>query len=295
MPNSNWLTRFLRRKPARRAFVLSGGGALGALQVGALQALLDAQIKPDLLVGTSIGAANAVFLAVNGFSPAGLAALHVVWQHAAQANLLPANRLWLTQRIALNRAGVSAYHRRLRQFFINQGLSPGLRFGDLDIDLALVSTDLNAYRPLVYGADPEQLVLEGLMASTAIPPWVRPLRVREHYLMDGGAVSNLPIEAAMQRGAGEIYALDLFDPGAPAQNAYGFGPFLNKLMITVEQRQINLELALAQAKNVPVRHFELRAAEPVAIWDFSHTETLLSRGYQLAQAQLAPDSGEETV
>jgi len=56
MTSSNRFTRYFRRQrrrqPTRLAFVLSGGGALGALQVGALQALLDAQIKPDLLAGT---------------------------------------------------------------------------------------------------------------------------------------------------------------------------------------------------------------------------------------------------
>ncbi len=46
------------------AFVLGGGGARGALQLGALRALLSADIVPDLLVGTSIGAVNAVGLAL---------------------------------------------------------------------------------------------------------------------------------------------------------------------------------------------------------------------------------------
>lgn len=48
------------------AFVLGGGGSRGALQVGALRALLEAGIVPDLLVGTSIGAANAAGLALWG-------------------------------------------------------------------------------------------------------------------------------------------------------------------------------------------------------------------------------------
>lgn len=48
------------------ALVLSGGGARGALQVGALRALLEADIQPDLLVGTSVGAINATFMAMHG-------------------------------------------------------------------------------------------------------------------------------------------------------------------------------------------------------------------------------------
>ena len=50
------------------AFVLGGGAARGALQAGALRALLEAGYQPDLVTATSIGAANGAFLAVNGFS-----------------------------------------------------------------------------------------------------------------------------------------------------------------------------------------------------------------------------------
>src|SRR5260370_1565439 len=46
----------------RTAFVLSGGGSLGAVQVGMLQALTEAGIRPDLLIGTSVGAVNAAWI-----------------------------------------------------------------------------------------------------------------------------------------------------------------------------------------------------------------------------------------
>ena len=57
------------------AFVLSGGGSLGAVQVGMLQALADHGIEPDLLVGTSAGALNAAWVAAHGTSPESLAGL----------------------------------------------------------------------------------------------------------------------------------------------------------------------------------------------------------------------------
>src|SRR5262245_1439825 len=49
----------------RTAFVLGGGGVLGASEVGMLRALADAGIRPDLVVGTSIGAINGVFVALD--------------------------------------------------------------------------------------------------------------------------------------------------------------------------------------------------------------------------------------
>lgn len=85
------------------AFALGGGGARGALRVGALRALLEAGIQPDLLVGTSIGAVNATYLAVRGFTVSGLDGLEDAWREAATANLMPANYLWLVSRTLLHR------------------------------------------------------------------------------------------------------------------------------------------------------------------------------------------------
>jgi NTE family protein len=72
-------------------FALSGGGARGALQVGALYALLEYGLQPDLVIGVSIGAANATHLAIKGFSKESLDELVSVWQHAKASDLLPTN------------------------------------------------------------------------------------------------------------------------------------------------------------------------------------------------------------
>ena len=218
----------------------------------------------------------------------GLQALEQGWREAAEANLLPSSYLWLTVRVLFNRVSIRPYRHRLREFFVSRGLLPDLRFRDLSgPDLVLVAADLSNHRPALYGTDPDQLVLEGLLATTAIPPWVQPLEVDGSYLMDGGVVSNLPIEPALRCGATEIVALDLFDRRSLLANGEGFGPFLGKLLATVEQRQSELELELAQAKRVPVHHLRLQPPQPVPIWDFSQTESLIRCGYELACQKLA--------
>ena len=65
--------------------------------------------------------------------------------------------------------------------------------------------------------------------------------------MDGAAVSALPIETALHQGATEIIALDLFNPVDLEQNASGLGPLLVKLDKAVENRQIQLEMELAES------------------------------------------------
>jgi NTE family protein len=270
------------------AFALGGGGARGALQVGAIRALLEADFQPDLLVGTSVGAINATYLAVHGATLASLDGLIQDWHDAAAADLLPSNYLWLTVRVLFNRVGWRPHH-RLRDFFVAHGLAPELRFGDIrGIRLILVAADLNTGRPILYGVNPRQSVLEGLLASTALPPWVHPLERDEQFLIDGGVVSTLPIEPALAQGAREIIALDLADPRqVPPAEAHGFGPFLGKLMHTIEQRQLEMEMALAAARGMPVWRIALQSEQPVAMWDFSHTPELIEQGYEIACREVA--------
>lgn len=268
------------------AFVLGGGGARGALQVGALRALLEAGYQPDLLVGTSAGAINATYIAMRGFSPQCITDLVQAWRDAATAELFPQNYLWLTVRALFRRPDVYTIH-RLRDFFVTHGVNPELRFGEIQgIRLILVAADLNASQLSLYGLDPGQSVLEGLLASTALPPWVTPIEKDGRLLMDGGAISTLPIEPAMLVGATQIIALDLYDPGSLPHEADGFGPFLAKLLNTVERRQTEMELALAAARRVPVYYLHLRGPASVPLWDFSHADELIEIGYQLAQAEI---------
>jgi len=268
------------------AFVLGGGGARGALQVGALRALLEAGYQPDLLVGTSVGAINSSFLALHGVTLKSIDDLVETWHEASQADLLPPNYLWLTVR-ALFRRSDAYTSNRLRDFAVAHGVYPNLRFGDLQgVRLIIVAADLNGGCVALYGLDPSQSILEGLLASTALPPWVAPIDVDDRLLMDGGVVSNLPIEPAMTAGATEIIALNLSDLGSYPQEALGFGPFLAKLLHTMELRQMELELALAQARRIPLHYLHLRVPKPVPLWDFSHTDELIQHGYELARAEI---------
>jgi len=270
----------------KMTFVLGGGGSRGALQVGALQALLEADIQPDLLVGTSVGAINAAFIAMRGFSTRTLEELRAVWKVASKADLLPSNYLWLTVRTLFNRTREYPYY-RLREFYVAQGVSPELKFKHLSgPELIIVAADMNRQDSYLYGDDPEHSVLEGLLASTALPPWSRPLNLEGRYLMDGGVVSNLPIEPALSRGAKQIIALDLADPRTPMVDNNTVGVFINKLMATVIQRQTNLELALAEARGIQVERILLQSKKPVPIYDFQHTQDLIRQGYEITRKSI---------
>lgn len=269
------------------AFVLGGGGARGAMQVGALRALFEEGLKPDLLVGTSIGAINATALALWGVDLTGIEALERAYQRMQDSRLLDPRLL----QFAWNAVSRSQNHRGshyAREFLIAEGILPDLRFGQLEnIRLATVAADLHTGGPVIYGWDPEQSVMEGVLASIAIPPWFAPIEKDGQYIVDGGALSNLPIEPAIRLGATEIIALDLHDSDAYADVNKTIDPLVTKLAAAVTQRQLGLEMELASARGVAVHYVSLRSTPPVPLWDFKTHRDLFKIGYQTMKHEMS--------
>ena len=278
----------------KRTFVLGGGGSRGALQVGSLYALHESGLHPDLLIGTSIGAVNAAFLALHGYSREGLDLLTSAWRQASTLDLLPSNYIQRTLRAMLGRSSFNP-SQHIREFFIEYGITPELRFSDIKHpQLIIVSSDLNTGRPMLHGDDPGEKVLDGLLMSTALPPWTMPVKRHSQYLMDGGVVSNLPIEPALRMGATQITALDLLDSRELFGEGNKFGYFLDRLTFAVQKRQVDLELRLARAQSVPVFYLDLMGEETVPLWDFHHTEELIARGYKITKQALTQNSSPIT-
>jgi NTE family protein len=269
------------------AFVLGGGGARGAMQVGALRALFEADLKPDLLVGTSIGAINATGLALWGVDLAGIEALEHAYQRMQDSRLLDPRLL----RFAWNAVSKRQNHRGsryAREFLIAEGVMPDFRFGQIkNVRLTTVAADLHTGGPVIYGWDPEQSVMEGVLASIAIPPWFAPLEKDGQYIVDGGALSNLPIEPAIRLGATEIIALGLHDPGAYADMNKTIDPLLTKLASAITQRQLGLEMELASARGISVHYVPLRSTPPVPLWDFSTHRDLFVIGYETMKDEIS--------
>ena len=166
---------------------------------------------------------------------------------------------------------------------IGAGLSPDLRFGQIEnVRLGLVSVDLNSSQTFIYGQDPTESVLDGLIASIAIPPWFAPVEAEGRYIVDAGAVSNLPIETAIRLGATEIIALDLNDPASWIGIIRGPYQHTDHLIYTILQRQSYMETAFAEAKGVPVDCVALRSSPAVPLWDFGSNKALIESGYEIA-------------
>jgi NTE family protein len=268
---------------SRVSFVFGGGGARGALQVGAMRALVEADIFPDHMVGVSIGAANAAYLAIHGVSCQSIANLAGLWIAGTRHDPLPSNpfRIALS---ALFHSSADQYYERLRETFISFGLDPSLRFRDLKgIQLTIVASDLNSGSPILFGntpgADDTELILDAVLASASIPPWIKPHEHNGLLLADGGVVSGLPIEPAIAHKASEIYALDLGELREADEGSQGWRGLVDKLIFSVLSREKELELSLAASQGIHVRLIPLAPSEPVGISDFHHTRELIDQGY----------------
>jgi len=197
----------------RIAFALSGGGAHGAAQVGMLQALFEAGITPDVLVGCSVGALNSVFVAANP-SLAGLERLADIWRSLSRHEVFGSPR----RRTLLNAIA------RRDHVYENTGLRglidrvcPVHDLADLDLETHVVTTDLDAARPVWWTRGPAHDILT---ASTCLPgvfaPVVLPGDNGPSRHVDGGVVVPIPVAHAASLDVDVVYVLDVARGTAPA-------------------------------------------------------------------------------
>jgi NTE family protein len=208
-----------RRKPGWRdytAFVLSSGGARGALQVGALKALLEQGETPDVIVGTSIGSWNGAVLAMDP-TEQGVEKLVNVWRTLSTSRILLGWEPHLpTAAPAFAGAFVVAAIRRvtlgypslygdsgLRQVF-NEHLAH-MRFEDTKIPFRVIASNLSSGGLTVFGRGPVELAL---LASAAIPGIFPPVRIAGDIYVDGGTLESSSIDTAIEMGARRIFVLD---------------------------------------------------------------------------------------
>jgi NTE family protein len=268
------------------AFVLSGGGNRGPLEVGALQVLLEHGIVPDMLVGTSAGAINAAFLAIEPTVDTALA-LGDLWQRVETGHVFQGNRLTMLWRFVTGKD--SLYRNESFERLMAENLPPGVeQFGDMEATrLYIVATRLDTGEPRVFGHDPRERLLDGIMSSAALPPFLPPWRCGDELLIDGGISADLPVKVAVSEGAKEIYALHLVDAPRTGQQIRGVLNIAEQAVNTVLSRQLQMELEESESqKGVTLHYVPLTGFYGIPLWDFSHTAEMIEGGRQQMQEYL---------
>jgi NTE family protein len=196
------IRRLFHSRP-RTAFVFSGGGNLGAIQVGQVRALLERGILPDAVVGCSVGALNGAAIAGNPTLEEAdrLAAL---WTGLTREDIFPATGRgrgpWL-----YIRNGTSAYSdvglRRLIAHWLRFQ-----RFEDAAVRFSVVATCLRDGRERWFESGD---VAMPLLASTALPGAFPPVDIGGEMFIDGGVLNNIPISKAFEMRARKVFVLDV--------------------------------------------------------------------------------------
>ena len=225
--------------------VLQGGGALGAYQAGVYEALHEAGIEPDWVIGTSIGAINAALIVGNRPQDR-LERLHTFWRTVAHKGLpalwpglpglptfwttlqsvsqglpgffAPNPRAWLGQHVAMAEDDTGYYHTTALQETLESLMDRGrLSAGAPRLTVGAVNVRTGALR--YFDSREEPLDVQHVLASGALPPAFPPVRVGDDLYWDGGIYSNTPVEAVFDdnpRHDSLVFAVQLWRPEGDA-------------------------------------------------------------------------------
>jgi NTE family protein len=266
--------------PVMNAFVLSGGASLGAEQAGMLEALLEAGICPDVLVGTSIGAANAAFLAADP-SLERARALSELWRRTRPREVFPLNPLGVAR--ALLRTGAlfpTAPFRRLLERAL-----PYRRIEEARVPLRIVATRFDDGSEAVFDRGP---VIDAVLASTALPGVFPPHEVEGQLYLDGGLADQVPIGPAVQAGADTVYVLSVGFPCPPPANRRSPRAVLMHSMGILLSQRVRLDLDHLPSHDPALQIVQIPpVCTEVGLRDFSKAADLIARAREQTARFLA--------
>lgn len=253
----------------KTAFVLAGGGSLGAVQVGMLKALARAGIVPDIVVGASVGAINGAFYAGDP-TPAGVERIERIWRGLSRGDVFPFTFI----QGLLGLTGRSSHFSdpaRLRAILEPQ--LPSRRLEECVVPCAVVATDLMDGSERVYREGP---TMDLLLASAAIPAVFPPVLHQGRHLGDGGLSNNAPVSTAVSLGATKVIALStgfscaLSEPprGAVATGLHALNLLINRRLVRDLEEMSGRVEVVAIPPLCPVG---------VTPFDFSKTADLIRR------------------
>lgn len=184
------------------AFVLGGGGALGAYEVGMLKALFAAGITPRMVLGTSVGAINGAAVAAEP-SPAAVSRLIDLWTGLGRAGVFTGSVMRRLSTAVRSRTHLYAPAPLLDLLHAHL---PVTRIEELAVPFQCVAAGIEQAAEHWFTRGPLD---EAVLASCAVPGLLPPVAVGGEHFVDGGLVNSIPVGRAVALGAREIYVLQV--------------------------------------------------------------------------------------
>jgi NTE family protein len=187
----------------RTAFVLGGGGLLGAVEVGMLRALAEADIEPDIILGTSVGALNGALVAADP-GPGVIDRLVALWEAAAVGKEVYGDGA-VRQMTRAVRTGTHLHSAKPLRERLQAELGD-LTFDELAIPFQCCAACIERASEHWFTGG---RVVDAVVASAAVPGLLRPARVGNEHFLDGGIVNSIPVGRAVEVGADRIFILQV--------------------------------------------------------------------------------------
>ncbi|MGB5847533.1 MAG: patatin-like phospholipase family protein, partial [Ignavibacteriaceae bacterium] len=269
---------------------LSGGGARALSQIGVLKALEEAGIETNVIVGTSMGSIVGGLYA-SGFTIDELdsIAINTNWGSMLSLNQKKSRReLFIGQKITDDRAlfalrldGLKpvlptsfSEGQKLTNFLylltIQAPIRPGKNFDDLWIKYRAVCTDL-VTGDLVVIANGQ--LSRAMRASSSVTFFLEPVKWEDKLLVDGGLLSNIPVEITKENGADLIIAVNTTSPLHPKEKIE-LPWYIADQVVSIPMKKLNaVQLSLADFVITPV-------LDDKSSTDFVNIDSLIFLGYK---------------
>jgi NTE family protein len=262
----------------KMALVLCGGGAQGAADIGFYQAMVEQGIKPDFIIGTSVGALNEAFIA----SGMNISRMKKIWTDISDLKLYRFNPelIWKWGDAS------SLFKPTDLKRFLKKRL-PVKTFEELDISLTVVATNLQKAESVYLDKGP---LLPALMASTAIPVYFPPQAMNGDQLVDGGITNNIPIDRAYEKGADTIYCMLSECRHQFSHSVNGlFNMIIRTAQVSQHQKLRNDIRRMADDTELYLLDFCINT-RLTSVLDFSKTEMIIEEAYRFAKRALEKGS-----
>ena len=253
----------------KTALVLSGGGSLGAVQVGMLYALTRAGLHFDMVVGSSVGALNGAFYAANP-TLQGVEDLAALWKSLRKQDIFPIS--WMTSLRALLTHRDYLVEATALRALIRRSLR--IRdFGEARTPLHVIATDALSGEEVIMSSGPLE---DALLASTAIPVVFPHVVIEGRHLVDGGIANNTPIACAVRLGAERVIVLPTGVPcDAPAPPKGMAAKAMHSLNL-ISMRQLDRDIE-RYSEHAAITIVDPLCPIDVSVFNFSETENLMKR------------------
>ena len=267
----------------RTILVLGGGGMKGMAHIGVWRALEESGIRPDAIIGTSIGAL------VGGLIAGGLGwrEMHAIAARLTKDDIVKVNRRAVIFGGVREDAVFMGNH--FRQYIART--IPIHDFTEAQIPFRVNAVSLVSGEEVWFGTGVREDVpmADALYASSALPIYFPPANIGEDYLVDGGVLDVFAIRSAQQWGAERIIGVDVGSDLVPPDPGY-----FDRGMIAIHERVLNLNLQLQrtarlQEYNGPPLLYIRPTIGHLSGWNFERTQFFIEEGYHAAREALAEE------